>query len=441
MPVRKWRQGGSVILAVVSNLKVLACAVTFDARLPYPGAYAIAPCAATAVLLSAGTNRTTVVKQILSSRPLVFTGLISYSLYLWHWPVLALSKYYFIADPQPVTIALLLALIYAMACLSWRYIEQPIRTRRVLASTRSFVIAAVLVNIALLALAIGLWASRGLPQRFSSEVRAIAEVRVPMHPDAVRCMTVRPRDLREGKLCSFGPQDGHLPRVVVWGDSHALALLPAYERLAWKHHVQLYFAASAACGPLLGVADSRRLRVGQLNCADFNDAAIEAIHRLNPQRVILGGYWSSIDAAIEPVGAGVRGEDETVFRRGLAETLTRIGKQGRIICAVLGVPTLRHPAPYAMAMELRRGIGEDLIGVSRAEALNEYADSERDLRALEHQGLLTAADPKDALCPGARCLYRQGAQSMYRDSNHLSILGAQRLAPALEPCFAHLGEP
>jgi peptidoglycan/LPS O-acetylase OafA/YrhL len=426
------------MIAAAAIVTILFCAMRYDTTTPYPGAYAIAPCMATAALLSTGRDRSTIVSRFLSSRALVFTGLISYSLYLWHWPILALSNYYFITDPQPVTVAMLIALTYAAACLSWRYIEQPVRSRRIFSSSRAFVRAAVLANVALLALAVGLWKSGGLPQRFSSDVRALVDAPVPMHPDAVRCMTVRPNDLRAGRICRFGPQDASFPKVVVWGDSHALALLPAYEALAWTHRVQLYFAASAACGPLLGVEDSRRLRVGQLNCADFNDAALSAVRRINPRLVILGGYWSSIDAAIEPSGDGLPETDGSLFRRGLERTLERIAAPNRSICVVLGVPTMRHAVPYAMAMERRRGVSADLIGVSRADALREYASPESDIRALEHLGVLTAVDPKDRLCPAAQCLYRENGEPMYRDSNHLSIIGARWAAPAIEPCFTPL---
>ena len=428
----------SELLAIVGLVVIAGAVFLYDSTLEYPGAYALLPCVATAVLIGVGHGRKTVVGRILSWRVLVFTGLISYSLYLWHWPIFSLYRYYFISDIDAPRAVLLIAVTYLVAWLSWACIETPIRSRRVLASTRSFVWAAIAANFLLLAIALVLWTSGGLPQRFSPEVTAVATA--PMHPDAVRCMTMPPDKVRAAQLCRFGPPGAQLPKVVVWGDSHALALLPAYERLAWKHEVQLYFVASASCGPLFGVADTRRHRMWQMNCSEFNEAAVEAIHKLDPRLVILGGYWSYIDTGIEPQdGADLR-RGASLFRQGLERSLQRISAPGRSICAVLGVPTVRRVVPYAMAMAERRGIAPDMIGVTRTDALDEYRKVEAEIRALARGGLVETVDPKTVLCPGAACAFESHGEPLYRDTNHLSVTGAQLVAPAIEPCFTKMSE-
>jgi hypothetical protein len=175
-----------------------------------------------------------------------------------------------------------------------------------------------------------------------------------------------------------------------------------------------------------------------MNCEKFNEAAIEAIRRIDPDRVILGGYWSSIEEGLDPV-VGRAGADGSPARRGLERTLQQISAPRRSVCAVLGVPTMRSVVPYAMAMERRRDIKDDRVGVSRLDALEEYRDVERDFRALEHRGRLTTVDPKTLLCQTGTCIFEKEGQPLYRDSNHLSALGAQFVAPAIEPCFAQVG--
>ena len=96
-------------------------------------------------------QQTTAVKKLLSLRPLVFTGLISYSLYLWHFPVLILIRYYRIVPVEynplvpfdTVIFSLALALIYGIAIVSWRVIERPIRSRTVLRSDRWFALGEI----------------------------------------------------------------------------------------------------------------------------------------------------------------------------------------------------------------------------------------------------------------------------------------------------------
>ncbi len=423
-------------LGILSLVAIAGTVFFYNATLEYPGAYAMVPCAATAVLIGIGHERSTFVGRLLSWRALVFTGLISYSLYLWHWPIFSLYRYYFISDLDGPRAALLIGVTYLVAWLSWACIERPVRSRRAFATARSFVWAAIAANVLLLLVGLILWSSGGLPQRFSNEINAVATA--TLHPNAVRCMTKPPEQVRSAQVCRFGPPGAQLPKVVVWGDSHALALLPAYERLAWAHGVQLYFVASASCGPLFGVADTRRHRMWQMSCSQFNEAAVEAIRKLDSRLVILGGYWSYIDTGIEPQnGAETRG-GASLFEQGLERALQRISAPGRSICAVLGVPTVRRVVPYAMAMAQRRGIAADMIGVSRRDAIAEYRKVEGEIRALERRGLLQTVDPKTVLCAGARCAFESRGEALYRDTNHLSVTGAQLVAPAIEPCFAKI---
>jgi peptidoglycan/LPS O-acetylase OafA/YrhL len=149
----------------------LACFL-YAPTTPYPGVYALAPCAASAILIHTGRQRRTVAGKLLSVRPLVFTGLISYSLYLWHFPALVLYGYYHIRDIGAFALVVLMGCIYAVAAASWKWIELPIRTRAFLASNRSFLLAALIVNAAVFAVGLALWKSDGLPWRFPPEVRA-----------------------------------------------------------------------------------------------------------------------------------------------------------------------------------------------------------------------------------------------------------------------------
>jgi SGNH domain (fused to AT3 domains) len=93
-----------------------------------------------------------------------------------------------------------------------------------------------------------------------------------------------------------------------------------------------------------------------------------------------------------------------------------------------------------MAMAERRGIAPDMIGVTRTDALDEYRKVEAEIRTLERDGLVETVDPKTVLCPGAACAFESHGELLYRDTNHLSVTGAQLVAPAIEPCFAKISE-
>ena len=447
VPMSPARRRANEVMALAGLGLVLFAICRYRTDIGYPGWYALVPCSATALLIAAGPG--TYVARLLASRPLVFTGLISYSLYLWHWPIFSLSGYYMIAPTGWPTRGLLIVATYLLACSSWQLIERPIRSRRWLASNRSFVRVAILASLALLATAATLWGSGGWPQRFPWQVLAATGVQLGPHPDAIRCTRVPPEKIRDLQLCRFGPDGAHLPRVLVWGDSHALALLPAYEHLAWAHRVQLYFAPTSPCGPSLGVADGRNHRMWSTSCSQFNQSTMTAVRKLDPQLVILGGYWSYIATRIEPENHSRGTHADTphgallpaggsLFREGLERTLRQISAAGRTTCIVLDVPTVRQVVPYALAMAERRGIPPDMVGVTRSQALRDNADVESDIRALQARWQLQVADPKDALCDGDRCRIEAGGQPLYRDRHHLSTAGARLVTSSLEPCFAEL---
>src|SRR5208337_3308503 len=160
-------------LMAACGLVTLAWAVhRYDSTMPYPGLYASAPCAASVMLIHSGRQRSTIIARFLSLRPVVFTGLISYSLYLWHFPVLTLAGYYHIATIGPFGMGMLIGCTYLLAVASWRWIEMPVRTGVLLERRRSFLLSMVALNTLLLATGVVLWKTGGLPRRFSPEVQA-----------------------------------------------------------------------------------------------------------------------------------------------------------------------------------------------------------------------------------------------------------------------------
>ena len=143
-PFRAWELGVGALLALgalptlhrhqvrsivaVLGLTALLCSMTlFSKATPFPGAAALLPCLGTAAIIWAGTGGHNVVGDALSARPFVLIGLISYSLYLWHWPLLSLGRYYAVRDLNALETGALLTLATLASIASWRYVERPFR--------------------------------------------------------------------------------------------------------------------------------------------------------------------------------------------------------------------------------------------------------------------------------------------------------------------------
>ena len=421
-------------LAAASLIVLASVVYLYEPTMRYPGLYALAPCLAAAGLITAGRGRRTLAGRFLSLRPLVFTGLISYSLYLWHVPILTYYTYYNIQPLTAVQCAVLLVAIYLTAIASWTLIEKPIRHRAALKTSRAFLTAAGYTTLAIGGSGGLLWESDGFPWRFAPDVRLLSESDV-LHKDAQRCMTLSLSQIESGELCRYGPTGGDLPRVVVWGDSHALALLPAYDALAAVKPVHLYFAAHSSCRPLLGVASRNVEERAAGACSDFNGAMVRAIRRLDPAVVVLNAHWTYPDLDLVAQADLSAPSGESNFSRGLQETVQALHAVNPSVCVVLDVPEAKYPVPYALAMAHRRGISADFLTVRRTDALEESRSVERDLRKLQERGILVTVDPKDVLCPTETCALQVAGRSLYYDGNHLSATGARYVSSTLEGCL------
>jgi peptidoglycan/LPS O-acetylase OafA/YrhL len=421
------------VLALLSLLLVVRC---YGDSTRYPGLYTLVPCVASALLILTGRQRSAVVSRVLSMRPLVFTGLISYSLYLWHLPVLIFFGYYYIRPLSPAALAGLLATLYGVAILSWRFIEQPLRTRALLRSNRAFLYSALATNAIVFALGVTLWNSDGFPGRFPPNLRIADESWMASRGGFAKCVNRTIDAVARGELCSLGPQDDAAPTALLWGDSHAMALLPAWRQLAAAHGVRLYLALKAGCRPLVGMINRSYDADWQPACLAFNNAVASAIGIIKPRLVILNAHWIDADADLGPLSKAAGEPPGSNFSRGLEQTLRATQAVNAAVCAVLDVPVFKYDLPYALNMASFRGIGVDFLQLSRAQALAEFREPEADFRRFEQRRLLRTVDPKALLCRGDACAYEADGALLYSDWDHLSARGALYVSSALEGCLS-----
>jgi peptidoglycan/LPS O-acetylase OafA/YrhL len=401
-------------------------------RISYPGPYSLLPCAATALLLAAGTGAGSAPNRLLAWSPLVSIGLISYSLYLWHLPLLGFAAYYSIAPLSGFERAAVIAGVFALGALSYSVIERPVRQRTFLKSPRALLLGASAASALVLAAGLLLWNSDGFPQRLSAPERAL--LGTPDIADLVRCTTVSLEQIRTARVCRFDPPEPAGANVLLWGDSHALSVLPAFRDLSVRRHMTLYFVVKSSCWPVLAGLDRTHGAHAQVACEAFNSAVVDLVRDIKPALVILGGHWNDQNFAAAPWLEIPEGE--LAFTAALRQTVRALaGAGGGAVCLVLDVPRLKYPASHALVIAQRRGIPDDFLTVTRADALAPVQRIEAQVRALAQAGVLRFADPKAALCPGPTCLYKAAGRSLYFDRDHLSSAGAAYIAKTLETCF------
>ncbi len=267
-----------------SGLALIAYAVAwFNSNVPYPGWLALVPTLGAALILMSGAA-SRIGGLILGSRPLVFVGLISYPLYLWHWPMLWLAR---LRDPTLGTYATIAVCAGAiiLAWITYEALERPIRRGyRVLPA---FVTGSLMSAMAVAGLAGILYSASGVPGRWSNEVLALLTVRandkfIEQYRFG-RCFlhaAQGPKDFANECLSDVAGAAGH---ITLWGDSSATALYPGLHALS-NGRYDIAMLTSSACPPLM--ADYRYLS-DRPYCPSINQYVLEHIQKTRPDIVIL----------------------------------------------------------------------------------------------------------------------------------------------------------
>ena len=409
-------QRRATLLAAGGLVAILAAMLLFRRELHHPGLSTLLPTLGTAAFIAAGRAGQTWVGRIFSLRPFVITGQASYSLYLWHLPALVFMTYAFVLPPQGWALAAVLAGSALIAFVAWAGFEQPLRRARWLPRTRDFVTASLVALWLLAVVGITWLRSDGYPRRFQPDEVRILDSGV-FHHDARRCMSLPVRDIAAGRLCRYGPANA-APRALLWGDSHALALLPAFESLAGREGIQVFFAGRSTCRPLAGLPQRAR-------CDAFNGAMREAAAKIHPDVVILAGFWAYPDFSFE-------------FADALRATTRELGSLAPRVCLVRDVPALRHPVPHGLIMLRRRGASTDFLTQFDPVWQDPQRAADDALLAFARESDVTLVDPKSALCTPQSCRIESDGQTLFRDSNHLSVTGAAYVADSLAGCFENL---
>jgi peptidoglycan/LPS O-acetylase OafA/YrhL len=259
----------------------------------YPSWIAALPTGGTFLLLAAG-ERAWVNRQILSRPLMVGVGLISYPLYLWHWPLLSLARVTVQHEPTKLTKLAVVAAAFALAWATTTYVERPIRTgQRSRLSRRVSVPTSLLVGLGGVA-AVGLATllMDGFPTRIPQSVRYLDTFRYNwgLGSRVGECLLNPGQDERDfGAGCVDPlPAGSQQPLVVLWGDSHAAHLYPGLKRLRATAGFALAQLTMSVCPPILDI--DLPLRPA---CRGVNDFVMRRITELKPRIVVLAASWGA----------------------------------------------------------------------------------------------------------------------------------------------------
>ncbi|MGX9349669.1 acyltransferase family protein [Shimia sp. W99] len=438
-------------LYAVGLILILAGLWIVPPAAPWPGLWTLPTVVGTALILVA-PQATAPLRALLANPPMRFVGLISYSLYLWHQPVISMLK---ASNFWPATLSgvlLVLALMIAVATLSWRFVEQPFRTPGPLPRFKPRLLMAS--ALAILMIAIGGEITEGYPKRMPPQVLDVLAMRQSWSPTYRKCLYVRSEvpGIDLSTSCRFGPDKPET--IAVWGDSHAARLAePLADDLAKRGHSVRQLTLSS-CMPISGLIIHGQTRAQQ--CPVFNDL-VETYLDAHPEitRIVLFAHWKKYmfndtgpnmfgyvgedgvyARPLDASGPNTRGLREQAIVNLFAAQLQRISK-GRQVILVLPAPRplVDIPRYYATRMWWGSPLPEK-EGFPRTYE-NALATPLRDIfaRAITAADLpgeaITVIDPADFSCDATTCDVIRDGNLLLSDENHPSLPGLDLFIPAI----------
>lgn len=421
------------LLGAAGLISILVSALCFDEHVPFPGFLALLPVGGAVALIAA--EGSSVNRHILSAKYVVFTGAISYSWYLWHWPLLAFVRILYSNAAPALALQLVVPISFLFAIASWKWIEQPFRHARTRSGKTLLRYGFALGLAATIPLIAKL--TDGLPQRLSMHTQQLERVVAQGRGDCLATFDVVHPDLSE--KCVALKADTN--NIAVIGDSHAAALGPGLRELAHRNGGGIEVLTKSSCPPLHNVTGWQDKRTAlAAACSTFMDDVFDRV--INDRSIATVYIAGDYNAPIE--GPGQRYIDlsqptdldqYTLFRRGLLQAVQNLTKAGKHVVIVQDVPHLKFdPVLAGLNREMKvRGWFADiftkLAGRQNLQIDNAPVEpNDPHIRAIvDEAGRLPGAetiDPAIFLCPAQRCQFLANGELLYIDKHHLSSPGA-----------------
>ena len=456
-PFRAWELLSGVLLAIYGREKnfdwqvaawlswlgialVIGGIVLIDAARGFPGYQAVFPVLGTVLLILNGRNDNLINRQLSAKIP-VAIGLISYSLYLWHWPVFILSSYYYDGYSTAFEPVFWVAVSMALAWLSWRFVERPVRLTTAMTPAKVFISAAV-ASALLLVLGAGVYIKDGLPQRFGPNAEIHIKATADFLQDWRRCYVPESGEFAGVELCPIGPE-GAKPKVVIWGDSHLRAFKEGIAQIAREKNISALIIWHAGCPPLFDVSKQETAASSQedARCTVANARIKTGLSTLGVSRILLVGRWSYY---ANGAGFGLDKQNgiklSKPFNVALKQTISELKSNFSDVFVLRQPPEFPRYDSRDVARLLAHGrIHQDakleaLLTVTPQELQGRHDAAEAAFEDLD----IVTLDPWPLLCPKNQCRAVHGNLGYYFDNNHVTNTGARQLRQVFAPVFEGL---
>jgi peptidoglycan/LPS O-acetylase OafA/YrhL len=450
LPTRVWQLGVGGLLALIgvagtsrragavawAGLAAVAVAgVALTAEMPYPGLAALLPTAGAVALLYGGGAPSGPVR-LLAAAPLRFLGKISYSLYLWHWPLLVLPLMFLERALTGVEVVASVAVAIGVSWLSWRFVEQPFRygdrSRRATSWSAIRVGVAGILSVALFtqglaaALPSSAVAVQPTPSPSGSPVASDGPITLPadLTPSLASARDDEERLRGDGCLafervttppnCEYGVK-GSAITIALVGDSHASHWFPAIEAIALERGWRLLTFVKVSCSFTTLVQRNLALKREYRECTAFNEATVARLNQIKPALTIIVNRrtFRPIEENITSALAGAALGEMVARIPGATAILVDTPDPGRDVPACLS----KHPSDIRACLFTQDDADNREIGIAERVAADVSGATLIDLTA--------------NICTEWPCSPISGSVLIYRDEDHMTETFSRSLAAPL----------
>lgn len=424
----KLRSVWTNILGVASLVALFYCATREHILLGFPDYHAVMVCLATALLLWRSGAEGSITAKLLSFRPLVYIGTLSYSLYLWHWPVLATTSYLGLKSGTALTAAYFVS-TFALGALSYVAIERKFRKPK-LGFKMTLGLLMVLPAIALSALYSLSVSKGGWPQRFGSEMSEVFDtLKATTPPTREECLggTSDGSD----KRCIFGAPQPDV-QAFLMGDSFSNQYWGFVDTLAKDANISVLAQSYSACLALPGIYlyDWGKSK-GTISkkCHDNVANYYELIKKNHYKFVLIGQIWDSYASAeivTKPDDPRSPALSHQRFEWAIRQALNIIKESGAAPIFIKGMYPMPPGVNECLLQRyiLRGEMGsiersESCKRVARVDVEDPWISSVFARLQVEYPNLLLI-DPKDIQCDSDTCETTVNGIPLYRDIGHMT---------------------
>ena len=408
----------STILAGLGMAMMAGSIFLLQKTAVFPGFNSLFPCIGAALLIYA-CSVDNPVGRILRNKALVFVGLISYSLYLWHWPIFSFLRYRQIELTFAVGTGAIAA-AFILSYLTWKLVEVPIRTNRTIEFKGALLRFYAAPAVVFLCIGAVSYFTEGAPQRFSDDFRQLISS-YSFERDLTKSCSIRSGEYSGISLpylldhCAFGDLERDKADVLLFGDSHANHFKPFVEELSKRANLKSVYFVEGSCeaidlpdGP---PADGEPLSTCQRRNADLLQMAGKF------KFVVLASFWS------------YKGKED-LFERRLGTAVQRIIAAGATPVIFKDNPHFEPDISQCVLFKKRGWVDANRncnIPYSFVRETQDTMNEVIDATKLKYPGTIVI-DPKVVMCNAVECTTSIGNIALYKDANHINTKAAVVLA-------------